>query len=140
MDSLCQVGRGQYGFGLQIPYPKAQLLGLNYFNYSHPIDKNEDGFTDLTMQTVFRFLTSLIMPISFHSPRVLFTRTDGGGQMNWLPIHRGGDNVYGESIYTSRFELFGKYQLNKNLTFQFSFNDHNQNLAMAIPYLMPIRP
>ena len=26
------------------------LIGVNYFNYSNPIDDNEDGFTDLTLQ------------------------------------------------------------------------------------------
>ena len=26
------------------------LLGINYFNYSNPIDNNKDGFTDLTLQ------------------------------------------------------------------------------------------
>ena len=26
------------------------LVGINYFNYSNPIDKNKDGFTDLTLQ------------------------------------------------------------------------------------------
>ena len=25
------------------------LLGINYFNYSNPIDNNNDGFTDLTL-------------------------------------------------------------------------------------------
>mgnify|MGYP000273840308 CR=1 FL=1 len=35
--------------------------------------------------------------------------------------------MYGESIYTSRVEAFGTYEFNKELSFQFSFNDHNQN-------------
>src|SRR5690606_20607827 len=26
------------------------LLGVNYFNYSIPTDKNDDGFTDVTLQ------------------------------------------------------------------------------------------
>ena len=26
------------------------LIGVNYFNYSNPIDTNGDGFTDLTLQ------------------------------------------------------------------------------------------
>src|SRR5690554_367284 len=29
------------------------LLGVNYFNYSNPIDKNGDNFTDLTLQDRF---------------------------------------------------------------------------------------
>ena len=105
------------------------LLGVNYFNYSNPIDKNEDGFTDLTLQNRI----SIFNKFSHANKLSIATRfvyeDRWGGQMNWLPIHRGGDTVYGESIYTRRFEVFGKYQLNKNLTFQFSFNDHNQNSA-----------
>ena len=47
--------------------------------------------------------------------------------MNWNSSFRGGNEVYGESIYTSRIEIFGKYNFNKDLFFQFSFNDHDQN-------------
>ena len=50
-----------------------------------------------------------------------------GGQTNWSKKNRGGNEVYGESIYTSRFELFGNYKFNSELSFQFSFNDHSQN-------------
>ncbi len=44
-----------------------------------------------------------------------------------IKAFRGGDEVYGESIYTSRVELFGSYTFNDAASFQFSFNDHNQN-------------
>ena len=40
---------------------------------------------------------------------------------------RGSENIYGESIYTARFETFGKYELNSKLSFSFSFNNHNQD-------------
>ena len=105
------------------------LLGINYFNYSNPIDNNKDGFTDLTLQdriSVFNKIT-LINKFSIAAHYVYEERW--GGEMNWLPIHRGGDTIYGESIYTSRFELFGKYNFNPNLSLQFSFNDHYQNSA-----------
>ena len=105
------------------------LLGVNYFNYSYPIDKNEDGFTDLTIQNRISIFNKFNHANKFSFSTRFVYEDRWGGQMNWLPIHRGGDTVYGESIYTSRFELFGKYQFNKNLTFQFSFNDHNQNSA-----------
>ena len=105
------------------------LLGVNYFNYSNPIDKNEDGFTDLTLQNRISIFNKFNHANKFSIATRFVYEDRWGGQMNWLPIHRGGDTVYGESIYTSRFELFGKYQFNKNLTFQFSFNDHNQNSA-----------
>ena len=105
------------------------LLGVNYFNYSYPIDKNEDGFTDLTMQNRISIFNKFNHVNKFSIATRFVYEDRWGGQINWLPIYRGGDTVYGESIYTRRFELFGKYQFNKNLTFQFSFNDHNQNSA-----------
>ncbi len=105
------------------------LLGVNYFNYSYPIDKNEDGFTDLTMQNRISIFNKFNHINKFSIATRFVYEDRWGGQMNWLSIYRGGDTVYGESIYTRRFELFGKYQFNKNLTFQFSFNDHNQNSA-----------
>ena len=45
-----------------------------------------------------------------------------GGQMNWTSANRGGDEIYGESIYTSRWEVFGNYELpgSEKLNFQFS--------------------
>ena len=105
------------------------LLGVNYFNYSYPIDKNEDGFTDLTMQNRISIFNKFNHVNKFSIATRFVYEDRWGGQINWLPIYRGGDTVYGESIYTRRFELFGKYQFNKNLIFQFSFNDHNQNSA-----------
>ena len=50
-----------------------------------------------------------------------------GGQTNWSKSERGKDNIYGESIYTHRLEVFGKYMYNDNLFFQYSFNQHNQD-------------
>ena len=52
-----------------------------------------------------------------------------GGELNWTPKYRGGDVLYGESIYTSRWEAFGVYQLpvKEKIDFSFSGNGHNQN-------------
>ena len=109
------------------------LLGVNYFNYQNPVDNNADGFTDVTLQdrvSVFN--------------KWSFARKDGkvfslagrivhenrwGGEMNWQPIHRGGNQVYGESIITDRWETFGVYQLptQENIKLQFSANGHKQD-------------
>ena len=103
------------------------VLGVNYFNYSNPIDNNNDGFTDLTL--VDRI--SIFNKLNFNDKLSVATRyiyeDRWGGQMNWSNKYRGGKEIYGESIYTSRVEVFGKYNFNKNLFFQFSFNDHEQN-------------
>src|SRR5690606_6885251 len=52
-----------------------------------------------------------------------------GGEMNWSRQYRGGNEVYGESIYTKRWEMMGAYDLptTENLTFTFSVNGHDQN-------------
>ena len=49
--------------------------------------------------------------------------------MQWNKSYRGGDEVYGESIYTRRFELLGKYQLPtiEDMFLSFSVTDHDQN-------------
>ena len=103
------------------------LLGVNYFKYSNPVDNNSDGFTDLTLQDRISVFNKLNIGnrLSFASRFVYEDRW--GGEMNWNPTFRGGDLVYGESIYTSRVELFGTYKFNNEISFQFSFNDHNQN-------------
>ena len=103
------------------------LLGVNYFKYSNPVDNNSDGFTDLTLQDRISVFNKLNIGnrLSFASRFVYEDRW--GGEMNWNPTFRGGDLVYGECIYTSRVELFGTYKFNNEISFQFSFNDHNQN-------------
>ncbi|TCV19079.1 outer membrane receptor for ferrienterochelin and colicins [Sphingobacterium alimentarium] len=109
------------------------LVGANYFTYSNPIDKNGDNFTDVTLQNRF----SLFNKWNFtRKDNKLFTLAGRyvyedrwGGEMNWSRKYRGGDEVYGESIYTKRWELMGAYDLPtaENLTFTFSVNGHDQN-------------
>lgn len=109
------------------------LFGVNYFNYQNPVDNNGDGFTDVTLQNRI----SLFNKWSFDreqgrvfnmAARYLY-EDRWGGQMNWGKQFRGGDSVYGESIYTNRWELFGTYQLpvKETVMFQFSANGHDQN-------------
>lgn len=49
--------------------------------------------------------------------------------MNWTPQERGGDRIYGESIQTRRWEMFGTYDLPflDNLRLQVSANGHRQD-------------
>ncbi|MBL7706466.1 MAG: TonB-dependent receptor [Taibaiella sp.] len=109
------------------------MLGINYFNYNNPVDNNKDNFTDVTLQN----RVSLFNKWSFkRKENRLFSlaaryvyEDRWGGEMNWSRKYRGGDEVYGESIYTKRGELFGNYQLpvKEHLVFQFSANTHDQN-------------
>ena len=113
---------------------KAQsLVGINYFNYQNKIDQNNDNFTDVTLQNRISVFNKWMINrkdnrlFSFAGRYIYEDRW--GGEMNWTPEFRGGDSIYGESIYTSRWELFGTYQLpiEEKVMFQFSGNGHDQN-------------
>ncbi|MDR0194723.1 MAG: TonB-dependent receptor, partial [Myroides sp.] len=110
------------------------LFGGNYFNYGQKKDKNGDGFTDVTLQD----RVSLFNKFSFKRPSdkmaslaLRYVYEDRwGGQTNWKrKQHRGGEEVYAESIFTNRFEAIGMYQLptTENIYTQFSYIYHNQN-------------
>ena len=124
-------GWGEFNTDLGYKYNlnnKSQgIVGINYFNYSNPIDNNDDGFTDLTLVDRISIFNKINIRNKL-SIAIRFVYEDRwGGEMNWNKNFRGGDNIYGESIFTKRIELFGKYTFNENLFFQFSFNNHNQN-------------
>ena len=109
------------------------LFGVNYFNYSNPKDENNDGFTDITLQDRISIFNKI--SIRRKNNRIFdiagrYVYEDRwGGEMDWTPAYRGGDEIYGESIYTSRWEAYGIYQLptEELINFQFSANGHNQN-------------
>lgn len=109
------------------------LLGVNYFNYQNIIDNNNDGFTDLTLQNRISIFNKLNFERKSNKPFTIALRyvyeDRWGGQTNWNPSFRGTDQVYGESIYTNRWETFGTYQLPtaENISFQFSANGHYQD-------------
>ena len=118
------------------------LLGVNYFNYDVPVDNNGDNFTDVTLQERI----SIFQKWDFQRPdaRVFsmagryFYEDRWGGEMQWTPEFRGTDLVYGESIYTSRWEFLMKYQLplEEKVLFSVSYNDHSQNSVYGdVPYL-----
>ena len=115
------------GYKYSLSGKNSGLLGINYFNYSNPIDNNQDGFTDLTLQDRISIFNKLTFGKKLSIASRFVYEDRWGGQMNWSPEYRGGNSLYGESIYTSRFEIFGKYKFNSNFSFSFSFNDHNQN-------------
>lgn len=130
------------GFKTRIGDKANLLFGANYFNYNNPIDNNHDNFTDLTLQdriSVFQKWDFKRKENRVFSLAGRFFYEDRwGGEMQWNPSFRGGDEVYGESIYTKRYELLGKYQLpiKEKMLFQFSYTDHDQNSVYGnTPYL-----
>ena len=118
------------------------LLGVNYYNYQHPLDKNGDGFTDVTLQnrvSVFNKWNFTRKDSREASLAARFVNEDRwGGQMNWDKSFRGSDSIYGESIYTRRWEMIGLYQLpvKEKIMLQVSYNWHNQNSYYGFtPYM-----
>ncbi|HRO46650.1 TonB-dependent receptor [Agriterribacter sp.] len=118
------------------------LLGINYFNYQHPADKNKDGFTDLTLQdrvSVFNKWNVERKDNRLASLALRYVSENRwGGQMEWNKTWRGSDSIYGESIYTKRWEVIGMYQLpvKEKIMTQFSYNRHQQDSWYGVtPYL-----
>nr|WP_314543321.1 TonB-dependent receptor [uncultured Empedobacter sp.] len=110
------------------------LFGFNYFKYDNKKDKNNDGFTDVTLQdriTLFNKFDFERQENRTASVALRYLYEDRwGGQMNWKrKLHRGSDEVYAESIMTNRFEAIGMYQLpvKEKIMTQFSYNFHQQN-------------
>ncbi|KQS89404.1 TonB-dependent receptor [Chryseobacterium sp. Leaf394] len=111
----------------------ASLLSLNYFTFNEKIDQNKDNFTDAALQnriSVFNKWNFKRKENRMASFALRYLYEDRfGGEMQWNKSHRGGDEVYGESIYTNRVEAFGMYQLplKEQIFTQFSYNYHDQN-------------
>ena len=121
------------GFTTQVGSKATVLTGINYFNYSNPIDQNQDGFTDLSLQqrmSIFQKWSIQRKDNRLFNIATRYLYEDRwGGQMNWNKSFRGTDAVYGESIYTNRIELLGNYQLptTEKIRLDFSLNHHHQN-------------
>lgn len=109
------------------------LLGVNYYNYQQRYDRNHDGFTDITLQnrvSVFNKWDFRRKENRVASIAARYVYEDRwGGQMNWSREWRGSDSIYGESIFTGRWELIGQYQLplEERIMTQFSVIGHNQD-------------
>ncbi|MFV0149058.1 TonB-dependent receptor [Empedobacter falsenii] len=110
------------------------LFGFNYFKYGNKKDKNNDGFTDVTLQdrvTLFNKFDFERQENRTASVALRYLYEDRwGGETSWKrKLHRGGDEVYAESIMTNRFEAIGMYQLpvKEKIMTQFSYNFHQQN-------------
>ena len=121
------------GVKLNVGSKATALLGLNYFSYNQKIDNDNDGFTDVTLSNRI----SLFQKWTFdRNENRLFTiaargvyEDRFGGDVRWEKKYRGGDEIYGESIYTKRAELIGSYQLpfQEKLMLSFSGNVHFQD-------------
>ena len=121
------------GVKFNVNQKASSLLGLNYYVYDQTIDNDNDGFTDVTAQNRI----SLFNKWNFNrAQNRLFTMAvrgmyedRWGGDVRWEKKYRGGDEIYGESIYTKRAELLGSYQLPtvEKLMLSFSGTMHFQD-------------
>ena len=116
------------------PTKKAStLLGINYFDYNQVVDKDKDGFTDVTLSQRISVFNK--WNFQRENNRLFTIAARGmyedrwGGDVRWDKKYRGGDEIYGESIYTKRGELIGSYQLpfEEKLMLSFSGNVHYQD-------------
>ncbi len=130
------------GFKTNVGKKANVLFGANYYNYSNPIDNNNDNFTDVTLQDRISVFQKWNFKRNenrlFSLAGRYFYEDRWGGELQWNKNFRGGNEVYGESIYTSRFEILGNYQLpiKEKVNLQFSYSDHDQNSVYGdIAYL-----
>lgn len=130
------------GFRLQVNKKFHSLLGLNYFQYQQPIDKNGDHFTDVTLQRRISVFGKWSLERKAGRTGSLagryFYENRWGGEMNWNANFRGSDSIYGESIDTKRWELIGNYQLplDELVMLSFSATGHKQDSYYGkLPYL-----
>jgi outer membrane receptor for ferrienterochelin and colicins len=121
------------GYKTNIGSKATALFGVNYFTYNNPVDNNKDNFTDISLQHRASFFSKININRASKKEFSLVSRylyeDRWGGEMQWNKSFRGGDQVYGESIYTSRYEFLGKYELPvaEKIFFQFSVIGHDQN-------------
>ena len=121
------------GFKFNLGKKTTVLTGINYFNYQNISDLNKDNFTDVTLQNRI----SIFQKWNFERKENRLFSIAGrylyenrwGGDIRWNKSYRGGNEIYGESIYTNRAEILGNYQLpfTEKLFLSFSFINHDQD-------------
>jgi outer membrane receptor for ferrienterochelin and colicins len=113
---------GKFSLGEKV----SSIVGLNYFKFGQRIDNDGDNFTDATLQDRISIFNKWNFECS--NSRLFSVIVRGlyedrnGGDLNWTKKDRGGNQIYGESIYTNRVELFGNYQLPTDEKLMLSFS------------------
>ncbi|MEQ9231931.1 MAG: TonB-dependent receptor, partial [Cyclobacteriaceae bacterium] len=126
---------GNFSFAPKIG-KSAGFLGVNYAYINDFDDENGDGFGDNVNLDRVSFFSK--WDISRRSGRKFslagkyYYEDRRNGVEDYLTDRnyqtlRGSDEVYGESIYTHRLELFGSYEFVQNLKLDFSGSTHRQD-------------
>jgi outer membrane receptor for ferrienterochelin and colicins len=114
------------------------MLGVHMYQYDNPVDNNQDGFTDVTLQKRFSVFSK--WSAQRKNDRVAdmglryYNENRWGGEMTWDKTFRGSDSIYGESIYTNRAEFIGRYQfpMDERIFFSWSYTYHHQDSYYGI--------
>jgi outer membrane receptor for ferrienterochelin and colicins len=121
------------------------MLGIHLYQYDHPVDHNNDGFTDMTLQKRLSLFNKWTLARKYDRVADIglrfYKENRWGGEMNWDKSFRGGDSLYGESIYTNRTEFIGRYQLPmaEKLLFSWSYTHHKQDSYYGITPFMALQ-
>lgn len=129
--------------GTKLKFGKAiGLLSANVFHFDKIWDINGDNFTDVTLQkriSIFNKWNFKRKENRVSSIALRYVWEDRwGGELQWTPVFRGGDSIYGENIKTKRIELIGNYQLptKEKITLAYSYNLHDQNSVYGTTYYL----
>jgi outer membrane receptor for ferrienterochelin and colicins len=111
-------------------------IGVNYAYINDFDDRNADGFGDvanldrISLFTKWNIHRKSGLPFSIAGKYYYEDRRNGVREYlenrNYEDL-RGSDEIYGESIYTKRIELFGTYGFSSHLKFDYSFSHHDQD-------------
>lgn len=105
------------------------LTGINYFNYNNPQDNNLDNFTDLALQERISIFQKINISENINLAARFYNENRWGGEMQWTPEYKGSDEIYGETIETTRWELMGSYSFLDKFMLSLSANSHHQDSA-----------
>jgi outer membrane receptor for ferrienterochelin and colicins len=132
-----RTSHGQTNLDFSVAPGVGPLRGLVSGNLYHTdtfVDENRDGFSDLTLDRRMSLFGK--MDYRKEEKRILgltakyYYEDRFGGVEGWTKADRGSGSIYGESIYTNRFELLGSYLLpvpSERFRADFSYTWHDQD-------------
>jgi outer membrane receptor for ferrienterochelin and colicins len=106
------------------------LFSGNVHYMDNFVDENGDGFADVIMDRRVSLFGKVAMARALTLTSKFYHEERAGGVEAFSAALRGSDEVYGESIYTTRFELLGSYRVafrSNQLRMDVSYNYHDQD-------------
>lgn len=121
------------------------LFSANLFHMDHFMDKNGDDFADEVLSKRASLFNKWSLKRksgkAFDISAKYYNEDRFGGLESWTKEYRGSDSIYGESIYTNRWELSSQYALKgkENILLQTSYNYHHQNSYYGDSYYKAVQ-